>query len=126
MSPEEIIWFVFMALMVIIFLLRHFADDNKDLKKKNYIHNYISNWFDKNHENLDEKECMGGTFMCLVREIFDTFKIKDTKDKLYYVLTLVLIILFITELWMHILRTLNKSENASHPKFCLLGIRCFM
>ena len=80
MSPEEIIWFVFMALMVIIFLLRHLLDDNKDLKKKdgNWVHNYISNWFDKRYNDNDfkkinQKQCIGGTFMCLVREIFDTF-----------------------------------------------------
>jgi len=93
-----------MALMVIIFLLRHFADNNKDLKKKegNWVHNYISNWFDKYHKREEiekQKDCIDGTFMCLLKQIFNTITlIKDTTNKLYYVLTLVLIVLFITEL----------------------------
>ena len=120
MSAEEIVWFIFMSLMVIIFLLRHFANNNK------LISDYISNWFDASVKSRES--CSNGIFMCAVKDIISGFgkSNKESKDKLYHLLTLILIVLFTTELWMHMLRTLSKSENASHPKFCLLGIRCFI
>ena len=127
MSAEEICWFIFMAVMIIIFLLRHLAN-NKEANdnKGNWVNNYIANWFDA---SVNEKEsCSDGIFMCAVKDIISGFgkSNKETKAKLYHLLTLILIVLFTTELWMHMLRTLSKSENAAHPKFCLLGIRCFM
>ena len=126
MSAEEICWFIFMAVMIIIFLLRHLA--NKD---GNWVNNYIANWFDRSKSVLRTQRtprCSDGIFMCAVKDIISGFGElnSETKDKLYHLLTLILIVLFTTELWMHMLRTLSKSENAAHPKFCLLGIRCFM
>ena len=45
--------------------------------------------------------------MCYLKYIINIIsKEGKTEDKLYYVLTLILIVLFITELWMHMLRTL--------------------
>tara|TARA_Y100000591_G_scaffold326952_1_gene350533 strand:+ start:624 stop:1184 length:561 start_codon:yes stop_codon:yes gene_type:complete len=121
MSAEEICWFIFMAVMIIIFLLRHLAN-----KEGNWVNNYIANWFDTSVK--PRNECSDGIFMCAVKDIISGFgkSNKETKAKLYHLLTLILIVLFTTELWMHMLRTLSKSENAAHPKFCLLGIRCFM
>ena len=120
MSAEEICWFIFMTVMIIIFLLRHLANNN------NLVQNYIANWFDASVESRNQ--CPDGIFMCAVKDIISGFgnSNKEIKAKLYHLLTLILIVLFTTELWMHMLRTLSKSENAAHPKFCLLGIRCFM
>ena len=111
MSAEEICWFIFMALMIIIFLLRHLANKN------NWVNNYIANWFDASVESRNQ--CSDGIFMCAVKDIISGFgnSNSEIKAKLYHLLTLILIVLFITELWMHMLRTLNKSENAAHPKF---------
>lgn len=132
MSAEEICWFIFMAVMIIIFLLRHLAN-NKEANdnKGNWVHNYIANWFDRSKSVFNTQKtprCYDGIFMCAVKDIISGFgnSNSEIKAKLYHLLTLILIVLFITELWMHMLRTLSKSENAAHPKFCLLGIRCFM
>ena len=120
MSVEEIMWFILMGVIVVIIALRHLLKDKKIVKE------YISNWFDKDiKNNIDCKD--NGTFMCYLKNLIDIIsKEGKTEDKLCYVLTLILIVLFITELWMHMLRTLSNTENASHPKFCLLGFRCFM
>ena len=121
LSVEEIMWFILIGVIAVIIALRHLLKDNK------FVKDYISNWFDKKTENqvIDCKE--DGPFMCYLKNLIDIISNEGkTEDKLYYVLTLILIVLFITELWMHMLRTLSNTENASHPKFCLLGFRCFM
>ena len=47
-------------------------------------------------------------------------------SKWLYLFSFVITILFITELWVNMLRALNDQTTLGKPRFCFLGFRCYL
>ena len=130
---EEIVWYTVMVLILLAMITRNLKNKIPFLKT-NPILNKIHNWYDQpidttktrlgNSKNIIKCEDDDGPMMCTLKFLFEG--LFSSNKKALHVLSFVLTLFFITELWVNLLRVLHDKDNLGHPKFCLLGLRCYL